>query len=100
MAEGGGFEPPRPFGVRWAEFGPKLGHYSAREEPSVLRELVSPDSAVQVSLCFHFFRYAHANGVMTSAGRLRFEYSLLAGPERPPHPFIFTPYQFEAAVPS
>jgi hypothetical protein len=23
---------------------------------------------------------------MTSAGRLRFEYSLLAGPERPPHP--------------
>ena len=32
MAErGGGFEPPRPFGDRGAEFSPTLAHYSGQK---------------------------------------------------------------------
>src|SRR6266849_6137380 len=30
LPERGGFEPPRPFSIRWAEFGTSLAHYSAR----------------------------------------------------------------------
>jgi hypothetical protein len=42
LAERGGFEPPRPFRIRGAEFGPSLTHYSARIKAFVLERICSP----------------------------------------------------------
>src|ERR1700692_708670 len=36
VAERGGFEPQRPFGIRWAKFGPSLAHIRPEEKAPVL----------------------------------------------------------------
>jgi hypothetical protein len=41
VAERGGFEPPRPFGNRWAEFCPSLAHNLALKEESMLERIGS-----------------------------------------------------------
>jgi hypothetical protein len=41
MVERGGFEPPRPFGNRWAEFCPSLAHNLALKEESMLERIGS-----------------------------------------------------------
>ena len=53
LAERGGFEPPVPLGLTWAEFGPSLAHYSARIKASVLERICSPG----VRLCFGSLRF-------------------------------------------
>ena len=40
LAERGGFEPPVPLALTWAELGPSLAHYSARIKASVLESHV------------------------------------------------------------
>ena len=40
--ERGGFEPPRPFRIRGAEFDPSLADYAARTKASVLERIRSP----------------------------------------------------------
>jgi hypothetical protein len=40
MVERGGFEPPVPLALTWAELGPSLAHYSARIKASVLESHV------------------------------------------------------------
>ena len=54
LAERGGFEPPVPRGFIWAEFGPRLAHYSARKKASVLKGICSPG----IRLCFGSLRSA------------------------------------------
>ena len=41
MAERDGFEPTVPRGLLWAEFGPSLAHYSARQNASVPERICS-----------------------------------------------------------
>jgi hypothetical protein len=41
LAERGGFEPPVPRGLLWAEFGPSLARYSTRIKASVLERICS-----------------------------------------------------------
>src|SRR5712671_5260822 len=60
----GGFEPPRPFGIRCAEFVPNLAHYSAREKASVLQRICSPGVRLFFgSLRSPFARYADARSL-------------------------------------
>jgi hypothetical protein len=42
LAERGGFEPPVPRGLLWAEFDPNLARYSARPKASVLERICAP----------------------------------------------------------
>jgi hypothetical protein len=42
MAERGGFEPPVPLRLTWAEFDPSSGHYYVQIRASVLERICSP----------------------------------------------------------
>jgi len=53
VAERGGFELPRPFRIRGAEFNPRLAHYSARIKASVRERFCSPG----IRLCFGSLRF-------------------------------------------
>ena len=56
LAERGGFEPPVPRGLLWAEFGPCLAHHSARPKASAPERICSPG----IRLCFSSFRHQKA----------------------------------------
>ena len=53
LAERGGFEPPVPLRLTWAEFGPSSGHYYAQIRASVLERICSPG----VRPCFGSLRF-------------------------------------------
>src|SRR6266481_6410905 len=54
LAERGGFEPPAPRGLLWAEFSPSLAHYSARQKASVPERICS----LEIRLCSGSLRFA------------------------------------------
>ena len=53
MVERGGFEPPVPLRLTWAEFGPSSGHHCAQIRASVLERICSPG----VRPCFGSLRF-------------------------------------------
>jgi len=67
LAERGGFEPPRPFRIRGAEFNPRLAHYSARKKASVMERTCSPE----IRLCLDSLRFSSLAGPMRGIGRYR-----------------------------
>jgi hypothetical protein len=67
LAERGGFEPPVPRGLLWAEFGPSLADYSARQKASVLERICSPG----IRLCFGSLRFASFARLKADARRRR-----------------------------
>src|ERR1700674_5384667 len=81
MVEGGGFEPPRPFGIRRAEFGASLAHHSARKKCLGAAEIFRLDSALlPISLFFgSLCCCANRRRYRTSVERLKFESPLLGG---------------------
>jgi hypothetical protein len=63
MVERGGFEPPVPLRLTWAEFGPSSGHYYAQIRASVLERICSPGSALLRISPVPFVRQADARNL-------------------------------------
>jgi hypothetical protein len=84
LPEQGGFEPPVPRGLLWAEFSASLAHYSARQKASVPERICSPG----IRLCSGCLRFASFARLKADARRcetlesFRFKSERLSGVAR------------------
>jgi hypothetical protein len=63
MVEGRGFEPPRPFGIRWAEFGPRCPLFGPRRSYHAEENWLGAGFGCSGSSPISFFRYVHARNL-------------------------------------
>ena len=64
LAERGGFEPPVPLGLTWAEFGPSSAHYYVANKSIRVERICSPG----VRRCFGSLRFPSFARLMRGIG--------------------------------